>query len=151
MTPFRAPVGLLCLARPVARRIISPSGVATQVRHKIIYKDGDLGGPGGQQPPPPRPGGPEAVKRNWVPVAGAALAAAAAYAYFTAPREAVDKARQADARGPGQTLGGLPAAVGEDAEQLGNKVGQQVAEQAGKTMKEMSGRQKTEQGSFRHD
>lgn len=25
----------------------------------------DLGGPGGQQPPPKNPGGPDAVKRNW--------------------------------------------------------------------------------------
>lgn len=25
----------------------------------------DLGGPGGQQPPSSKPGGPEAIQRNW--------------------------------------------------------------------------------------
>lgn len=27
--------------------------------------EGHMGGPGGQQPPPQNPGGPEAVARNW--------------------------------------------------------------------------------------
>ncbi|CAM1507891.1 Fc.00g047390.m01.CDS01 [Cosmosporella sp. VM-42] len=41
-----------------------------QIRHASaqpghLKNDGDLGGPGGQQPPPPSPGGPEALKRNW--------------------------------------------------------------------------------------
>ncbi|KAK8926994.1 hypothetical protein H634G_02035 [Metarhizium anisopliae BRIP 53293] len=148
----RIPPGLLRNhIRPAASRATSPRVTAAQLRHKITSKDGDLGGPGGQQPPPPNPGGPEAVKRNWVPVGGAALAAVAAYAYFSSPGASVDKARQTDARNPSQAELEDLTAVSKDAEQLGTKVGQQVAEQASKTMKEMSGRQKTDQGSFRHD
>ncbi|KFG78723.1 hypothetical protein MANI_002032 [Metarhizium anisopliae] len=148
----RVPAGLLRNhIRPAASRATSPRVTAAQLRHKTTSKDGDLGGPGGQQPPPPNPGGPEAVKRNWVPVGGAALAAVAAYAYLSSPGASVDKARQTDARNPSQAELEDLTAVSKDAEQLGAKVGQQVAEQASKTMKEMSGRQKTDQGSFRHD
>ncbi|KID73330.1 uncharacterized protein G6M90_00g063570 [Metarhizium brunneum] len=144
----RVPAGLLRNhIRPAASRAISPRVTAAQLRHKITTNDG----PGGQQPPPPNPGGPEAVKRNWVPVGGAALVAVAAYAYLSSSGASVDKARQTDARNPSQAELEDLTAVSKDAEQLGAKVGQQVAEQASKTMKEMSGRQKTDQGSFRHD
>lgn len=37
---------------------------AQQIRTQIRGKE-DLGGPGGQQPAPKQPGGPDAVKRNW--------------------------------------------------------------------------------------
>jgi hypothetical protein len=69
----------------------------------------------------------------------------AAYAYLTRPKVTVDKAKQTDGTQP------EASELADDAEKLGKKLGQQVADQAGKTMKEMSGRQKTEQGSFRHD
>ncbi|KHN94954.1 uncharacterized protein MAM_07181 [Metarhizium album ARSEF 1941] len=128
--------------RPAASRASLP-----QLRRKVTRGDGDLGGPGGQQPPPPNPGGPEAVKRNWVPIGGAALAAVAAYAYLTTPKVDVDRAKQTDARNPSQAeLRDLAAGS-----QAAEEVVQQVADQATKTMKEMSGRRKTDQGSFRHD
>jgi hypothetical protein len=38
---------------------------STKPNPKHVYSDGNLGGPGGQQPPPQAPGGPEALKRNW--------------------------------------------------------------------------------------
>ncbi|OAQ65142.1 hypothetical protein VFPPC_16310 [Pochonia chlamydosporia 170] len=141
----RASAGLLRNhIRPAASQAKSPRGFATtQLRRRATSKD-DLGGPGGQQPPPPNPGGPEAVKRNWIPIGGAALAAVAAYAYLTAPKSTIDKAKDS-------TRTEELNAIGEDAKDIGKKVGQQVSEQANKTMKEMSGRQKTEQGSFRHD
>lgn len=80
-----------------------------------------------------------------VPLGGAALAAVAAFAYLNNPKAAKDQAKKVESKTPS-----LPA-VAEETEQLGKKVGQQVSEQANKTMKEMSGRQKTDQGSFRHD
>ena len=30
-----------------------------------LQHDGDLGGPGGQEPPPQRPAGADTIKRNW--------------------------------------------------------------------------------------
>ncbi|KAM0433948.1 hypothetical protein ACHAPT_003892 [Fusarium lateritium] len=55
--------------RPVAAPLLRPA----QARFAgTIHPEGSLGGPGGQQPAPPNPGGPEALKRNWVPIAGAA-------------------------------------------------------------------------------
>jgi hypothetical protein len=50
-------------AAPLGARQTNPSRT-TQVRTKATSRD-DLGGPGGQQPPPKNPGGPEALKRNW--------------------------------------------------------------------------------------
>ena len=40
------------------------AGGGAQIRTQIRGKE-DLGGPGGQQPAPKQPGGPDAVKRNW--------------------------------------------------------------------------------------
>ncbi|KAH7008605.1 hypothetical protein EDB80DRAFT_893015 [Ilyonectria destructans] len=56
--------------RPVAG-VTAPHLRRTQVR--FLGGDEGLGGPGGQKPPPPKPGGPEALKRNWVPIGGALL------------------------------------------------------------------------------
>ncbi|EGR49636.1 uncharacterized protein TRIREDRAFT_106591 [Trichoderma reesei QM6a] len=98
----------------------------------------DLGGPGGQQPIPPNPGGPEALRRNWcvffhlttllpkpqefppilercvLVIGGAALAVLVGYNWIY---KNPDEARQ----------------------------------QRDKTLGEMSGRNKTEMGGFRHD
>lgn len=51
------------ILRPVVRMRSQIRLASTKPTH--VYPDGDLGGPGGQQPPPQAPGGPEAVKRNW--------------------------------------------------------------------------------------
>ncbi|KAL6876193.1 hypothetical protein HDV57DRAFT_155028 [Trichoderma longibrachiatum] len=74
----------------------------------------NLGGPGGQQPIPPNPGGPEALRRNWLVIGGAALAVLVGYNWIY---KNPDEARQ----------------------------------QRDKTLGEMSGRNKTEMGGFRHD
>ncbi|PTB69307.1 hypothetical protein BBK36DRAFT_1155887 [Trichoderma citrinoviride] len=74
----------------------------------------DIGGPGGQQPVPPNPGGPEALRRNWMVIGGAALAVLVGYNWIY---KNPDEARQ----------------------------------QRDKTLGEMSGRNKTEMGGFRHD
>jgi hypothetical protein len=48
---------------PLRRSQIRAIGAKPSPGH--IKDDGDLGGPGGQKPPPQAPGGPEALKRNW--------------------------------------------------------------------------------------
>ncbi|RGP76360.1 hypothetical protein FLONG3_5244 [Fusarium longipes] len=68
MTPSRLilrPVVRIPFMRPQLRL------ASTNPDPKHIYSDGNLGGPGGQQPPPEAPGGPDALKRNWVPIAAA--------------------------------------------------------------------------------
>ena len=61
----RISYGLLrSAARAPASRASTLRPGAQQVRTQVRGKD-DLGGPGGQQPPPKSPGGPEIVKRNW--------------------------------------------------------------------------------------
>lgn len=48
-----------------SRSAIAPFSTTAAARD-LTYKDKDnLRGPGGQQPPPQKPGGPEALKRNW--------------------------------------------------------------------------------------
>ncbi|KAK2595031.1 hypothetical protein QQS21_007221 [Conoideocrella luteorostrata] len=129
---------------------------ATQTRKNA--KD-DLGGPGGQQPIPNKPGGPEAAKRNWVTIGGGALLVAAIYSYFSAPeasQDAIKSSKDAVARKASEAeakagLGGGLAPIKEDVAEAGRNVAAQTKEQASKTLKDMSGRNKTEQGSFRHD
>ncbi|KAL7941767.1 hypothetical protein V8C42DRAFT_167748 [Trichoderma barbatum] len=104
-----------------SRSLIAPFSTtaparATTYPSKATYGAGkeDLGGPGGQQPPPQSPGGPEALKRNWMAIGGAALALLIGYNWII---KDPDGAKQ----------------------------------QRDKTLGEMSGRTKTEMGSFRHD
>ncbi|KAJ4136385.1 hypothetical protein NW768_003998 [Fusarium equiseti] len=58
------------ILRPVVRMPSQIRLASTNPTH--VHPDGNLGGPGGQQPPPQAPGGPEAIKRNWMPIAAAA-------------------------------------------------------------------------------
>ncbi|RGP66828.1 hypothetical protein FSPOR_6423 [Fusarium sporotrichioides] len=56
------------ILRPVARMPFMRCQrrlASTKPNPKHIHSDGNLGGPGGQMPPPQAPGGPEALKRNW--------------------------------------------------------------------------------------
>ncbi|KAF4977687.1 hypothetical protein FZEAL_5828 [Fusarium zealandicum] len=63
---------LRCRIRPVAGAA-APLLRPAQARFQgHVHPEGNLGGPGGQQPPPANPGGPEALKRNWMPIAAAA-------------------------------------------------------------------------------
>ncbi|KAG5660446.1 hypothetical protein KAF25_003052 [Fusarium avenaceum] len=63
--------------RAILRPVVRMSLVRPQIRLKgtnpsHVQPDGNLGGPGGQKPVPASPGGPEALKRNWMPIAAAA-------------------------------------------------------------------------------
>ncbi|KAF5607430.1 uncharacterized protein FSUBG_5329 [Fusarium subglutinans] len=59
--------------RPVVRiPLLRPQIRLATTNPTHVHPDGNLGGPGGQQPPPVRPGGPEAITRNWMPIAAAA-------------------------------------------------------------------------------
>ncbi|KAL7933970.1 hypothetical protein V8C35DRAFT_280288 [Trichoderma chlorosporum] len=97
-----------------SRSAIAPFSTSAPVRATAYGNKDNLGGPGGQQPPPRNPGGPEALKRNWMAIGGGALAVLIGYNWIV---KNPDEARQ----------------------------------QRDKTMGEMSGRTKTEMGSFRHD
>ncbi|KAK5993850.1 hypothetical protein PT974_07287 [Cladobotryum mycophilum] len=89
--PFpRASSGML-------RTLIRPARTAaplrsTQIRTQTIGGKESLGGPGGQQPPPRNPGGPEALQRNWMYIGGAFLTLAIGYSWIT---RHPDEARQA--------------------------------------------------------
>ncbi|KAG5981624.1 hypothetical protein E4U55_002736 [Claviceps digitariae] len=65
---------------------------ATQVSR---VKD-DLGGPGGQQPPPRKPSGVEILREQWLKIGGGALILLAAYAYLSGPpaRDAKEAAKR---------------------------------------------------------
>ncbi|KLO96623.1 uncharacterized protein LW93_13722 [Fusarium fujikuroi] len=61
------------ILRPVVRiPLLRPQIRLATTNPTHVHPDGNLGGPGGQQPPPTRPGGPEAITRNWMPIAAAA-------------------------------------------------------------------------------
>ncbi|KAL3594509.1 hypothetical protein FPOAC2_08822 [Fusarium poae] len=77
------------IIRPVARmpfRLCQQRLASTKPNPKHVYSDGNLGGPGGQQPPPQAPGGPEALKRNWPPIAAAAAVLAGGF-WIMLPRK----------------------------------------------------------------
>ncbi|KAG6003014.1 hypothetical protein E4U21_002449 [Claviceps maximensis] len=138
---------------------------ATQVSR---VKD-DLGGPGGQQPPPGKPGGYDVLRQQWLKIGGGALLLVAAYAYFSggtssgsssagssakeaAKRSALNLERNAE-RKMGGTLSHLKGDrnLKEDVFEASRNVAAQTSDQAGKTMRELSGRDKTKEGSFRHE
>jgi hypothetical protein len=48
-----------------SRSVIAPFSTTAPARVATYGGKDDLGGPGGQQAPPPSPGGPEKFKRNW--------------------------------------------------------------------------------------
>ncbi|KAH6893069.1 hypothetical protein B0T10DRAFT_457183 [Thelonectria olida] len=70
--------------RPVAG-LPAPLLRRAQGRSAAVFNAGkeDLGGPGGQQPVPGKPGGPEMLKRNWMPIAGGAVALLLGIRYMT--------------------------------------------------------------------
>lgn len=60
---MNAPTAVRQVLRVGSRQTPRVSARMTQQARQISNKD-DLGGPGGQEPPPPKPEGPEAIKRN---------------------------------------------------------------------------------------
>lgn len=153
VTP-RASTGLLRNHIKLTPRAIGASPRYISATPVSRVKD-ELGGPGGQKPPPTKPGGPEAIRRNWFAIGGGALLLAAAYSYLTAPKEtkeaverrAVELEKKAESKAG---ISGL-APIKEDAVEVGRNVAAQTKEQAAKTMKDLSGRGETDQRSFRHE
>ncbi|PNP74303.1 hypothetical protein FNYG_12352 [Fusarium nygamai] len=85
----RASVNILrCSIRPVIR-----AAPVLQVRQQSgVSSDGDIGGPGSQQTPPPNPGFRETLNRNWRPIAGAGLLVVAVLSYMSSNgRRALDE------------------------------------------------------------
>ncbi|KAH7161928.1 hypothetical protein B0J13DRAFT_534954 [Dactylonectria estremocensis] len=69
------------LLRPVAT---APHLRPSQVRFvQYVRTDGEFDDTDGQQVPPPTSGGSEALKRDWIPVGGAALLVLAALSYIS--------------------------------------------------------------------
>ncbi|KAH7118189.1 hypothetical protein B0J13DRAFT_197872 [Dactylonectria estremocensis] len=75
----------------VVRSCIRPgAGVAPLHRFQLrqqstVSSDGDIGGLGGQQIPPPGRGGRDFMKQNWVRLGGAALLIAVGVSYVSSP------------------------------------------------------------------
>lgn len=51
-------------AAPPGRSVLAATAATTPRLHVRGVKD-DLGGPGGQEPPPEKPSGTDAIRRNW--------------------------------------------------------------------------------------
>ncbi|EHK42140.1 hypothetical protein TRIATDRAFT_84109 [Trichoderma atroviride IMI 206040] len=76
-----------------SRSAIAPFSTTVSARATTYGHKDDLGGPGGQQPPPRNPGGPDALKRNWMAIGGAALAVLIGYNFFAKDPEEAKKQR----------------------------------------------------------
>ncbi|RFU79232.1 hypothetical protein TARUN_2944 [Trichoderma arundinaceum] len=74
-----------------SRSVIAPFSTTAPARVSAFGGKEDLGGPGGQQPPPQSPGGPDLLRRNWLVIGGAALAVLVGYNWIA---KNPDEARQ---------------------------------------------------------
>ncbi|KFA46517.1 hypothetical protein S40293_10792 [Stachybotrys chartarum IBT 40293] len=72
---------------------------AAPQRRPFTQGPDNLGGPGGQEPPPPNPGGVDVLKRRWMPIVGGGLLAVAGMAYLLRSPEEVNKGREKVAEG----------------------------------------------------
>ncbi|KAG5950770.1 hypothetical protein E4U53_004441 [Claviceps sorghi] len=113
----------------------------------------DLGGPGGQQPPPRKPG--DLSRQQWLKLGGGALLVVAALAYLsgTPPRDTKEAAKRKalELERTAERKAGI-SPIKEDAFEASRNVAAKTSEQAGKTMRELSGREKPKElGSFRHE
>lgn len=84
-------------------------------------------------------------------IGGGVFLLLAAYAYFS-PRETKDAAKRSalDLERTAERKVGI-SPLKEDAFEASRNMAAQTSDQAGKTMRELSGREKTKQGSFRHE
>ncbi|KAH7318235.1 hypothetical protein B0I35DRAFT_431597 [Stachybotrys elegans] len=80
------------LIRPVAAPLLRPAQRRTVTRGD---RD-DMGGPYGQEPRPPRPGGFDVIKRNWVAFAGAGVVGIFALSYVGRKKEAQREGKYGD-------------------------------------------------------
>ncbi|ATY62149.1 hypothetical protein A9K55_009169 [Cordyceps militaris] len=133
---MNTPAARQLLLRSVPR--LAPRAVATRPQTRPVSTKDDLGGPGGQMPPPQKPAGPEAIRRNGPLYAGLGLIAIAAYAYLTQPREA-------------EKAAGKVMAAGERAKAAGKRELQNTKEEMADGVQKMSGRDKDGQRGFRSE
>ncbi|OAA71260.1 hypothetical protein ISF_01811 [Cordyceps fumosorosea ARSEF 2679] len=128
-------------ARSLLRRGIprlAPRTLTARLQTRPVSSQDDLGGPGGQMPPPPKPGGPEAIKRNGLLYAGIGLFALAAYAYLSQPRET-------------ERAAGKAMAAGERAKEAGKQELRNTKEEVVGGVQKMSGRDTDGQKGFRSE
>ncbi|KAL5610910.1 hypothetical protein FOBRF1_007027 [Fusarium oxysporum] len=116
---FRSAAGIAPLRRPQVRQ------------QSAVSSDGDIGGPGGQQVPPPNHGGPEFLKRNWyiskapqrwhstnprqrLPIGGAAVLITAVVSYMSSSSGSKPpRTREGDSKAASSTeIGVLPPPTG---------------------------------------
>ncbi|KAJ6438179.1 hypothetical protein O9K51_08770 [Purpureocillium lavendulum] len=161
MAVMRASGAGAVLRAATRRRAAPPRAVmaAAPLRQQVRGVKDDLGGPGGQQPPPERPGGPEAMRRNWVPIGGAALLILGAYAYLSGGRPSKPTGvpaippETAAATGNSAT-GASKEAVAEAADAANaaaGKLAKKLEDQESSALAQLSGRKKSEFGPFRSE
>ncbi|KOS17026.1 hypothetical protein ESCO_005952 [Escovopsis weberi] len=80
------------LLRSAVRPALSSNHHVLSRQTRTVFGRDSLGGPGGQEPRPPSPGGPEALRRNWIFIGGAFLALGIGYNWIA---RHPDEARQA--------------------------------------------------------
>ncbi|KAJ6787006.1 hypothetical protein PWT90_07431 [Aphanocladium album] len=133
------------MSTPVARQILrtgtarlAPRVSAGRQQTRLLSKNDDLGGPGGQEPAPEKPEGPEALKRRAPLYAGIGLVAVAAYAYLTQPKET-------------QKMAGKAMYAGEKAKQASKNELENTKDEIVGGMQKMSGRGTEGQKGFRSE
>ncbi|KAM3530963.1 hypothetical protein MY4038_004726 [Beauveria bassiana] len=117
---------------------LAPRVCAVRQQTRQLSKQEDLGGPGGQEPPPQKPAGPEAFKRNAPLYAGIGLVAIAVYAYLTQPKES-------------QKVAGKAIYAGEKARDAAKRELGNTKEEMVSGMQKMSGRGTEGQKGFRSE
>ncbi|KAH7145965.1 hypothetical protein B0J13DRAFT_332552 [Dactylonectria estremocensis] len=120
--------------RPAAVVLSAPHLRPSQVRSvQHLRDDGDLGGPGGQLPPPSKDGGPEALRRNWISIGGGVLLLLATLSYLSATDKPV-KAKQADLKAAiSSEIGDLtPSSAAAAMDRLKNKDAPALSEMSGR-------------------
>ncbi|KAH8177086.1 hypothetical protein LIA77_02168 [Sarocladium implicatum] len=107
----------------------------------------DMGGPGGQVPPPQNPGGPDAAKRNWVPIAAGVFSVGAGFWYISSSssrkqEKLVSRAKDLEKRGLSK-VEELKNEGAAKAQQLENKARNLQGDDSPKPLQEVSGRKGT--------
>ncbi|KND93644.1 hypothetical protein TOPH_01374 [Tolypocladium ophioglossoides CBS 100239] len=100
-----------------------------------------------QKPPPPNPGGPEAIRRNWVPLGGAALLFVAMYAYLTRTPPKAATMPQPEAAEAKQARPSKLPPIKEEGRRDG--LAKRLEDKESTALSQLSGRKKSEFGAFR--
>ncbi|GJN75676.1 hypothetical protein VFPFJ_08330 [Purpureocillium lilacinum] len=138
-------------AAPPGRSVLAATAATTPRLHVRGVKD-DLGGPGGQEPPPEKPSGTDAIRRNWVPLGGAALLLVGAYAYLTGGPTKPTGVPVI----PPETETAVGVGVGKDAspgaeQHAVAKLAKKLEDKESESLAQLSGRKKSEFGPFRSE